>query len=226
MSLKFAAFVASAAVAGSACAGAAVAATLPSQPTWSEAPSVADVAAAYPARAKAAGVSGTVNLTCEIGRDGHPKDCATVTEKPSGYGFGAAASKVAERLKADDPSLNHKNIFVPVTFDAAVLKGQATVARPAWEELPSAQDFQATFPKTENGVNHVRVVLGCTVKAGGDLGDCAVAQEEPAGQGYGAGALSLASKFRLAPWSVNGAPTVGAHIRLPIRYELTPVKQP
>ena len=92
--------------------------------------------------------------------------------------------------------------------------------------MPSAEDFQATFPKTENGVNHVRVVLGCTVEASGALGACAVAQEDPPGQGYGAGALALASKFRLSPWSTDGAPTIGAHIKLPIRYELAPAPAP
>jgi hypothetical protein len=68
-------------------------------------------------------------------------------------------------------------------------------------------------------------VLGCTVEQGGSLGACAVADETPPGQGYGAGALALASKFRLEPWSVDGAPVVGAKIKLPIRYELTPVKK-
>nr|MEA2799222.1 hypothetical protein [Phenylobacterium sp.] len=52
-----------------------------------------------------------------------------------------------------------------------------------------------------------------------------VDQEEPAGQGFGEGALALASKFRVGPWSLDGEPTVGAKLRVPIRYELTPVKQ-
>jgi TonB family protein len=191
---------------------------------WVEAPTVADIAAAYPARAKTAGVGGTVELTCEMARDGHPKDCAALTEKPGGYGFGAAAAKLATRLKASDNSMTNQDIFIPVTFDAAVLKGEAMVTKPAWAAIPSAEDFQATFPKTQNGVNKVRVVLGCTVEAGGALGACSVAQEDPPGQGYGDGALALASKFRVGPWSVDGEPTVGAHIKLPIRYELTPVK--
>ena len=95
-------------------------------------------------------------------------------------------------------------------------------SQPVWAELPSVQDFQASFPKSQNGVNSVRVVLGCAVEAGGGLSGCSVAQEDPAGQGYGAGALALASKFKLAPWSQDGSPTVGAHIKLPIRYALTP----
>jgi TonB family protein len=223
MSLRFAALAASTA-ALVACGGAAYAAVVNTAVEWTQAPSVSDIAAAYPPRAKAAGVGGTVTLTCEMGRDGHPRDCAALTETPSGYGFGAAARKLAETLKADDPSMIHQNIYLPMTFDAGVLTGAATVTKPTWTALPSADDLNATFPKTQNGVNQVRVVLGCTVEAGGSLGGCSVADETPAGQGYGAGALALASKFRLAPLSTDGAPTVGAHIKLPIRYELTPVK--
>jgi TonB family protein len=224
MSLKFAALAASAAfmVAGLG----AHAATVQTVTEWSEAPTVADFAKAYPPKARAAGISGAVTLSCEIGRDGHPRDCAALVEKPGGYAFGAVARKLAERLKVEDASLTGQNVFIPVAFEAGVLTGAATVTKPTWAALPSASDFQATFPKTENGVNTVRVVLGCEVEAGGALGGCAVADEQPAGLGYGAGALALASKFRLSPWSVDGAPTVGAHIRLPIRYELTPVKQP
>ena len=223
MSWKFIALFAAGAVAP---ANMAYAAFNQTPVSWSEAPTVADIAAAYPAKAKAAGVGGQVTLTCQIGRDAHPRDCAAVTEKPGGYGFGAAARKLAEKLKADDQSLTGQNIFIPVSFDPGVLNGAAVVTKPVWASLPSATDFQATFPKTENGVNHVRVVLGCVVEAGGGLGGCAVAQEDPPGQGYGAGALALAAKFRVAPWTLDGAPAVGAHIKLPIRYELTQVKQP
>ena len=223
MSSKFAILAAAGVVVA---AGAAVSpAGAEGERAWVEAPSVADVAAAYPARAKAAGVRGEVELTCDLGRDGHPRDCAALTEKPGGYGFGAAAAKVATRLKASDQSLTHQNIFIPVTFDPGVLTGETTITKPAWAAVPTAEDFQATFPKTQNGVNHVRVVLGCTVGANGALGGCSVAQEDPPGQGYGDGALALASKFRVGPWSQDGEPTAGARIRLPIRYELTPVKQ-
>jgi len=191
---------------------------------WVEAPSAAEVAAAYPAKAKAAGVGGAVELTCAIGRTGHPKDCEALAEKPSTYGFGFPARKLAEHLRLGDPNMTGKEVRIPVTFDPAVLKGPLTVTQPAWTALPTAEDFQASFPKGENGVNHVRVVLACTVADGGGLAGCAVDQEEPAGQGFGAGALALAPKFRVGPWSLDGQPTVGAKLRVPIRYELTPVK--
>ena len=206
-----------------ACASAALADYTPS---FSQAPSVAEVAAVYPARARVSNISGTVSLTCQVGRDNHPRDCDAIKEVPGSYGFGAAARKLAEKMVIDTPDLIGKNIFIPVTFDSAVLTGAAMVSKPVWAQMPSVQDFQASFPKTENGVNNVRVVLGCTVEAGRALGACSVAQEDPPGQGYGEGALALASKFRLVPWSQDGTPTVGARIKLPIRYALTPVKQP
>ena len=115
---------------------------------------------------------------------------------------------------------------MPVTFDPAVFKGALTITRPAWAALPTAQDFQASFPKAANGVNQVRVVLACTVADGGALAGCTVVQEEPAGQGFGAGALALAPKFRVGPWSQDGQPTIGAKVRVPIRYQLTQVAPP
>lgn len=214
MSFKFAAMTGWGAVA---LAGAAFAQM---EAQWAEAPSVAEMAALFPAKAKAAGVGGTVDLTCDV-RDGRPHDCAVLKETPSGYGFGFAARKVGERMRVGDPSLNGKEVRIPVTFDPLVLNGDVVVTKPVWAAMPSAVDFQLTFPKTENGVNNVRVVLACTVAQGGALSDCAVAQEEPAGQGYGPGALALAPKFRVGPWSQDGQPTVGGKIRLPIRYQLT-----
>jgi hypothetical protein len=215
MSPKLAALV----ICGS--AGIATAAAADFTPGFSQAPTVAEVAAAYPARAKAAGVSGAVLLTCEVGRDNHPRECAPLKETPGAYGFGVAARKLAETMVVDTPMAG-RNIFIPVNFDAAILKGEATVTKPIWAEMPAIQDVQASFPKTQNGVNNVRVVLGCKVEAGGALSGCSIAQEDPPGQGYGAGALSLASKFRVAPWAQDGSPTIGAQIRLPIRYALTP----
>jgi TonB family protein len=195
-------------------------------PTWAEAPSAAEVAAAYPAKARAAGVGGTVDMTCTINREGHPKSCYVLRETPGNYAFGAAARKLAALMRVNELSLHDQEVMVPMTFNPDVLKpGGAAITKPAWAAMPGLADFQATFPKTENGVNSVRVVLACTVEAGGALGGCAVDSETPPGQGYGQGALALASKFRVGPWSQDGQPTVGAKLKLPIRYELTQVAQ-
>ena len=191
-------------------------------PIWAEAPSVAEVAAAYPAKARTAGVGGQVNLSCQINREGRPRDCAALGEQPSGYGFGFAARKLAERMRVADAALRGQEIRIPVTFDPALLKGGVPlVTKPVWAALPSAEDFQASFPKTANGVNDVRVALVCAAAAGGALTGCLVDREDPAGQGYGQGALALAPKFRVGPWSLDGMATAGARVRVPIRYQLT-----
>ena len=205
------------------CAAAPIAGAASAQ-QWVEAPSVADVAAAYPTKARDAGVGGAVNLTCTLNRDGRPRDCYALGEKPSGMGFGAAAKKLAEKLQAQ--GLGGQEVRVPVTFDPQVIKGEPTVHAPAWAALPSAEDFQASFPKTANGVNDVRVTLVCAVAAGGTLSGCGVDREEPAGQGYGAAALALAPKIRVSPWSLEGEATVGAKVRVPLHYQLTQVQAP
>lgn len=192
-------------------------------PNFEQAPNVAQVVAAWPARAKAAGVGGKVMLTCEIDRSRHPRSCAVLKEPGGNYGFGAAAQKLAELLVVDTPDIARRNVFIPVNFDVALLSGSATVTQPVWAEKPAIQDFQATFPKTQNGVNDVRVVLGCTIQPDGALGACTLTDENPAGQGYGAGALELAAKFKVTPWSADGSPTIGAKIKLPIHYQLTAV---
>ena len=193
-------------------------------PTWIEAPSAADVAAAYPAKAKAAAVGGSVTLTCTISREGRPRSCAVLNEAPGNYAFGTAARRLAEQMRVNELNLRGQDVLVPVTFNPEVLTPQGiSITKPAWAAMPGVEDFQATFPKTANGVNSVRVVLACTVTNSGGLGGCTVDSEDPPGQGYGQGALALATKFKVGPWSQDGQPTVGAHLKLPIRYELTQV---
>jgi hypothetical protein len=162
-------------------------------------------------------------LTCDVGHDQRPRNCATLKESPGNYGFGTAARHMAEKMKVASAGMYGQNIFIPFAFDPAVLAGPVNVTEPAWTATPNADDLNATFPKSQNGVNDVRVVLGCTIGAGGSLDGCTVAQETPAGQGYGDGALALASKFKVGLWSVDGAPTVGARIKLPIHYKLKQV---
>jgi TonB family protein len=205
----------------------AVAAAQPVAVSWAEAPTAADVAAAWPAKARAAGTAGMANLSCTIGHDGRPRDCAVLGEEPSGQGFGFAARKLAEKLRVAQGGSTGAEVRIPVTFDPALLAARPlTITRPAWTELPAPADFQASFPQTANGVNEVRVALVCQAGAGGVLSACDIVREEPAGLGYGQGALALAPKFRVGPWSQDGLPTIGAKVRVPIRYQLTQVQPP
>lgn len=195
---------------------------------WIAAPSVAQVAARYPARAKAAGLAGQADLSCTVAAQGRLRDCAVLGESPRGQGFGDAARQVARDLRASLSGAVHdgSEVRVAVAFAPAMLKPGFVAPDPAWTALPSAAEFQATFPKTQNGVNDVRVTLLCDAQADGTLAGCTVADEAPAGEGYGAGALALGPRFKVAPWTPQGYPTAGARVRVPIHYKLTPVPPP
>jgi len=207
---------------GGALAAGAAAAQVPA--TFVEAPSVEQVAAAYPAKAKAAGLSGAVDLSCTVAPAGRLKDCAVLGEAPRGEGFGQAARQLARSMKVTGAALGSE-VRVPVSFAPGVLQPGFTAKTPKWAAMPAPSDFQATIPKHEDGPNAIRVVLVCDVLAGGSLTGCTVDREEPAGQGFGEGVLALASKFKVEPWSAEGLPTVGAKVRVPVRYDLKPVNQ-
>lgn len=194
-------------------------------PRWTSTPTVAEMAAAYPAKARAEGVGGGVELVCAVKSSGTVGDCDVLGENPKGYGFASAAQKLARSLRVD-PAQRGGEVRFPVSFSADVLKPEGLMVKtPRWAALPSVTDLQATIPKTEGGPNNIRVTLVCTVQAGGSLDGCAVDREEPAGQGFGQAVLALASRFKVEPWSAEGLPTVGAKVRVPVRYDLKPVNQ-
>jgi TonB family protein len=191
---------------------------------WPEAPSYADVAAAYPVRARAAKVGGRATLSCEFNRQGRLTDCETITEAPKHEGFGDAARKLAKDFRAfpnlsDGRNVAGATVQLPFVFDPAMLAGGVPVVGKAqWAGLPTAEETSAAFGKL-TATSTVRVRMACTVLQGGGVSDCRVEDETPAGQGVGAAALSLSPRFKLTTWTSEGLPTVGGTINIPLRYE-------
>ncbi len=64
-------------------------------PDWRYMPSVEVIQFLYPKAARRAEVEGRVAVQCTLDAEGTPHDCKTISETPSGHGFGAAALKVA-----------------------------------------------------------------------------------------------------------------------------------
>jgi hypothetical protein len=195
------------------------------QTAWISAPTAADMTAAYPEKAKAAGIGGGVELMCTAARDGAMKDCDVLAEAPRGQGFGVAARRLAEsKLRAAGVNRDTE-VRVALTFPAELARGQAlNVKTPIWTALPTVTEIQAAVPKTEGGPNDARVTLVCDVQPGGTLSGCAVDREEPAGQGFGPAILTLAPKFQVGLISGEGLPTVGGKVRVPVRFDLRPAQ--
>ncbi|MDB5477297.1 MAG: hypothetical protein JWP49_2808 [Phenylobacterium sp.] len=198
---------------------------------WSQAPSVSDLVAAYPKKARAEKVAGRSTLNCLISAAGALATCDIINEEPKGYGFAGAARALSGKFQgpvADDKGQPLKGSFaqVLVNFPADYLDNPTPrIGKPRWVDLPTAEDFNAVYPAAAGkaGILKARVVLDCAVAAGGALAGCQTVSEDPPGYGFGAAAASLAGKFRVSTWTVEGLPTIGGRVSLPIRYELPSV---
>jgi TonB family protein len=103
--------------------------------------------------------------------------------------------------------------------DRATLDAATLIERAQWIERPTAQSFARHYPggALERGVSG-RVVLECIVAADGRL-QCAVIEEDPAGEGFGLAALGIAQDFRMAH-EIDGQTTAGKRVRVPIRFNV------
>ena len=194
---------------------------------WDQAPTYADVAAAYPEKARVAGVAGRVTLRCALKADGRLTTCSTLTEEPPRMGFSAAAKALLPRFQgptqfSDGQSISGTLTQVPFVFAPDMLDpGERVVGKASWAVLPSGDAMSAGYPRKalDAGVEQARVTMSCVAGAGGNLEGCAVSKEDPAGLGFAEAALALSESFRIRPWTDDGLPTIGGTITVPIRYQ-------
>jgi TonB family protein len=197
---------------------------------WVATPTFEQMAAAYPAKAKAAGKTGRATLHCRFNAEGALTFCRPSQEEPVGQGFGAAARELVSTFKApqklpDGTPLERAEIELPFTFDETMLKGQRKpMARPAWISQPNAEVMRAAFPMQAMAadVGKGRVVLGCVVGADGELSGCKIESEDPLGLGFAAAAMAAVHHYRVRSWTEEGTPTIGQAIHLAIGYDLPP----
>jgi TonB family protein len=200
---------------------------------WVEAPSYAQVIAAYPKKAKSEGVVGRATLDCQFTAAGRVEHCQTVVEEPKGQGFADAAKALSKTFRApeqtgDGKSWSGVDVQLPFAFDRSMqTENIPAVGKPQWAKLPTLEETAAAFSAVSKTVaGTVRVTLTCTVQPGGGVGGCTVAREDPAGKGVGEAALALAPHFRMTTWTMEGLPTIGATINIPLRYEGGPPPTP
>jgi TonB family protein len=194
---------------------------------WIDAPSYADVAAAYPEKARAKGIGGHVSLNCTLKADGHLRFCDKILAEPEGQGFDAAAKQLALKFVApstvDGKTVKGMITQVAFSFTPTMLTdAEPEIGKPHWTLLPTGEQMVSALPSDRKDAQPmtVRVRLDCLVVAGGKVDDCKVVSEAPANQGFGVAALSSAKYFEVSIWSEDGLPTVGGRVFIPIRYEL------
>lgn len=111
--------------------------------------------------------------------------------------------------------------FLAAVSTAAAAQEPATCASRGWALAPSADDVAEVFPgqaifEAKDG----RAVLSCSAKPDGVLADCKIADEDPAGYGFGEAALKLASKMKMNPCKTGDA--AGEAVSIPIRFVAPP----
>jgi TonB family protein len=199
-------------------------------PAWTSAPTFADLARAYPA--KAAGSVGQVILQCPFAADGTVKDtCDTQGETPRGMGFGKSARGLASSFKIDptaDALRQQKTLWVTLTFRLAPPDSDDMrnhhILDPRWMALPTPAQITRLFPTqaAARGLTTGRGVARCRVVADGSMTDCTALPGEPDGLGFSEAAVIIASTMRMSRWSGGGGPVDGATVDLPIRIDLAP----
>jgi hypothetical protein len=196
--------------------------------SWTQAPTYAQVAAAYPLKAREAQVGGRVTLVCKFKEDGRVGGCDALQEEPKRLGFATTAKTLVGEFRGPTVTSDGKSTVgvmtqIPFTFAVEMLDPETRlIGKPRWTALPKGEDVMAGYPNAavQAGVRQARVVIACDVAPGGRLSGCASEKEEPAGLGFAASALALANAFEVSRWTAEGLPTVGGRIRVPIRYEL------
>lgn len=95
----------------------------------------------------------------------------------------------------------------------------STSDMPGWSKAPTPQDMAKAYPQEAARVNLAgSATLECTVGPDGGLTACVATDETPAGAGFGAASVAVASKFQMPTKAPSGAPTAGRTVRFPIQW--------
>ena len=199
---------------------------------WLQAPRFDDLGAAYPRGG--GGQPGYVAFRCGVKPDGFLRNCEAIRENPTGKGFESAARGLLKifRLDLDAEGLKSKHsimVDVPIRlidprsneFTSRVVGEPLwlTTVDPKTAGLFPAQAAQARF-QTGRGVAE------CVVAPDGRLTACAPGAATPPGLGFSELAVQVAGVMRMNRWSNGGGPIDGAHINLPVRFNLKPDASP
>lgn len=198
---------------------------------WARAPSFDEMAAAYPKATGAA--AGDVDMRCHVAPDGASGPCKVLNAQPAHMGFAEAALALAPEFRldmggrqpgpADDFSAELHIHFVDPASEAF---RNRDIGRPVWIKAPGEDEAAALFPATAaaRGLKTGRGVAACDIATDGRLQNCMPRPGEPDGLGFSEAAVKVASMMRMNPWTTAGGPVAGAHVELPIRFDISDSK--
>ncbi len=190
------------------------------QVIWAKAPSSADVDKAFADASARPGAK--VPLICRITFDGRLSSCDVEAGAQSAGGAARAARELARLFSVDlDPlgGANINQLRVRLVVRAPDPAGPHTITSPEWIRTLSADKVQEIFPPkaADAGLKTGRAVLDCVADGQGMMTACQVLSEDPAGMDFGLAAVRVASSMGVNPWTKDGEPVEGAHVKFAIR---------
>jgi TonB family protein len=168
---------------------------------WRAMPSNDDLAAVYPAIARDAGLSGRVELSCVVAKEGNLTRCAVALEGPADLRFGSAALALAPKFRMDLESdrarqVIGKRIRVPIVFGGLAttppFRGAVFSDAGAYKHLAPQGPYwpERALRAGASGV----VVADCAVASTGRLTACVVVSANPDGLGFADAVLKMSSQ--------------------------------
>lgn len=118
-------------------------------------------------------------------------------------------------------------IVLPLVFTDAsgVFAPPEFITQPRWRARPTPTDVFHAYPAEAGQGGLVgNAIIDCKIGVRGELNACTIFQEDPAGQGFGAAAMTLMSGFRMDEVDAYGLKVQGRRIRVPVR--LSPARPP
>ncbi len=94
-----------------------------------------------------------------------------------------------------------------------------TLINPDWGRRPTEEDVMRFYPPLALKLKLSGATkISCGVSKAGELQGCVVSSEIPAGFGFGAAAVALTGLMRMTPQLVDGEPTDGGKVVVPINF--------
>ena len=95
------------------------------------------------------------------------------------------------------------------------------ITQPDWVRTPTGDDLARYYPaEAMKAGKEGSAVIDCGVATDGRLRHCAIHAQRPARYHFGEAALKMSAMFQMKPMTVNGKPTAGGHVTIPILFKL------
>ncbi len=199
---------------------------------WSKTPSVAQILDEIDKKVGDKFADGKVVLQCHLDKkSGKLSGCIVGNASPGMAQFSTVAKSLTSDFQADPTVLNSVkgNVLVNLAFAFPDMSSpewsKRYLAHPRWIKTISPDPDKATFPEAaaKAGLKTGAATVDCVVGSDGALGQCQVVSESSPNVGFGGMAVRIAEAFAANPWDDDGLPVGGAHVRMPIQMDYTPL---